>query len=174
MIVLTVVLVTAAVIDIRFQRIPNLLTYPTMVAALGYHFLINGVDGLLFSAGGLIVGIALFIVPYLMGGMGAGDTKLMGAVGAVLGIRGVVIASFSTAFIGGIYALVLLAVRYKYSKAFISRWATTLKTLIFTAQYISIPEAENERKPELCYGVAISIGTISYIVLDLFNFSFTI
>ena len=60
------VLIAAAVNDLRFQRIPNQLTYPSMGIALVYHFIMNGIDGLLFSAGGLALGIAVFIIPFLM------------------------------------------------------------------------------------------------------------
>ena len=63
---LSSILVFAAIQDLRFQRIPNLLTYPTIIIALCYHFVTNGLDGMLFSAGGLALGIAFFIVPYLM------------------------------------------------------------------------------------------------------------
>jgi prepilin peptidase CpaA len=96
---LIVVLVIAALIDIRIRKIPNLLTYQTMAVALCYHSLRNGLDGLIFSAGGLILGVVFFILPYLMGGMGAGDAKLMGAVGAVIGPGGVFIACLLTAFV---------------------------------------------------------------------------
>ena len=41
-----------------------------MGIALGYHFVMNSLDGLLFSSGGLALGIAVLILPYLMGGMG--------------------------------------------------------------------------------------------------------
>jgi len=171
---LTIVLVTAAVIDIRVQRIPNLLTYPAMAVAIGYHSVAQGVDGLLFSTGGLVVGTAIFFIPYLMGGMGAGDAKLMGAVGAMLGVKGVFIASLSTVIIGGIYAIVLLLIRRKDCKGFITRWATTLKTFVLTKQFISIPAGENEEKPKMCYGVAIAMGTILYVFLALCEYDFVI
>jgi len=66
---LSIILIAAAVNDLRFQKIPNLLTYPSMAIALVYHFIMSGLDGLLFSAGGLAIGIAILILPYLMGGM---------------------------------------------------------------------------------------------------------
>ena len=67
---LSIILIAAAVNDLRFQKIPNLLTYPSMAIAVGCHVVMNGLDGLLFSAGDLALGIAVFILPYLMGGMG--------------------------------------------------------------------------------------------------------
>jgi prepilin peptidase CpaA len=162
----------AAVQDMRFQKIPNLVTYPTMSIALVYHFVTNRLDGLLFSAGGLTVGIAIFILPYLMGGMGAGDAKLMGAAGAVLGPRGVFAAFLFTAIIGGVYALILLLIHRQYSKGLITRHVRTLKTFAVTRQFIPIPAAEDEQKPKLCYGIAIALGTLSYMFLELSGHNF--
>ena len=162
---LSAVLIVASVNDLRFQKIPNLLTYPTMGIALGYHVVMNGLNGLLFSLGGLALGIAVFILPYLMGGMGAGDAKLMGAVGAILGAKGVFIAFLFTAITGGVYALILFLLNRRYSKNFFAKQAATLKTFIFTGQFMPIPEDSNEKKPKLCYGIAIAIGTLLSVFL---------
>ncbi len=164
---LATVLIAAAVNDLRFQKIPNLLIYPSMGIALVYHFIMSGPDGLLFSAGGLALGIAVFILPYLMGEMGAADAKLMGAVGAILGAKGVFVAFLFTALAGGIYALILLVFNRRYSRGFFARQATTLKTFILTRQFIPIPADENKKKPKLCYGVAIAVGTLVSVFLEL-------
>jgi prepilin peptidase CpaA len=165
-------LVIAAVQDLRFQKIPNIVTYPTMGIALVYHVMTNRLDGLVFSAGGLALGIALLIVPYVMGGMGAGDAKLMGASGAVLGPKGIFTAFLFTAVIGGIYALILVLMNPKICKGFITRHAATLKTFVMTRQFIPIPAAQDEKKPKLCYGVAIALGTLLYVFLDLLGYNF--
>ena len=143
-IILGLCLVIAVTTDLRVQRIPNLLTYPLMAVALGSHFLGHGLNGLTFGAEGLGLGIGLFLLPYFMGGMGAGDAKLMGAAGAVLGPKGVFIAALFTAAVGGVYALVLLVLNRRYSRGMIARSATTLKTFAFTGQFIPIPASEKE------------------------------
>ena len=160
------ILIAAAINDLRFQKIPNLLTYPSMVVAVGCHVVMNGLNGLLFSAGGLALGIAVFILPYLLRGMGAGDAKLMGAVGAILGARGVFIAFLLTAIIGGVYALMIVLIKRQHFKGFFTRQAATLKTFIFIRQFIPIPEDSNEKKPRLCYGIAIALGTLSSVFLE--------
>lgn len=158
---LSTILVAAAVQDLRFQKIPNLLTYPTMAAGLACHSMTNGLDGLLFSAGGLALGTGIFILPYLMGVMGAGDAKLMGAAGAVLGLKGVFIAFLLTAIVGGIYALIILFINRR--KGFFTGLATTLKTFVFTGQFIRMTGAEDEKKPKLWYGICVAFGTLLYI-----------
>lgn len=88
--VLITVLLIALVIDMRIFKIPNLLTYPAMAAALTLHTVLNGASGLLFSLLGLVAGLGIFFLPFSLGLMGAGDVKLMGAVGAALGVRGAI------------------------------------------------------------------------------------
>jgi prepilin peptidase CpaA len=163
------VLVIAAVIDARHNKIPNLLTYPTMGTALICHSANSGLEGLLLSISGLFIGTGILILPYLMGGMGAGDAKLMGAAGAVLGPRGVIEAFLFTAVIGGIYALLLLLINRRYARGFITRHVTSFKTFVLTRQFIPIPAEKNENTPKLCYGIPIALGTLSYMFLEFWG-----
>jgi prepilin peptidase CpaA len=158
-ILLSVVLIIAAIIDMRTYRIPNLLTYPTMLLALIYHTATNGVNGLIFSSLGLLVGIGLFSIPFFMGVMGAGDAKLMGAVGAVIGSRGVLNASLFTAVAGGVFALILLLSHYRDFR-FFTRTVESIQASLATKCFIRIPVAENKEKPRLYYGIAIASGTL--------------
>ena len=156
---LTVVLVIGVLTDVFIQKIPNWLTLSTMIVGLAYHGGTKGLEGFLFSSGGIGVGVACLIVPYLMGGMGAGDAKLMGAVGGLLGPRGTLIALLFTAIIGGIYALALLAF-HGHLKETAKRYGTILKTFFFTKQFVYIPSPRREKEARLCYGVAIALGTL--------------
>ncbi|UCD32919.1 MAG: prepilin peptidase, partial [Desulfobacterales bacterium] len=154
--------------------IPNLLTFPTMVLGVFYHTAGNGWEGMLFSFGGLALGIILFIIPYLMGGMGAGDAKLLGAIGAIVGPKGVLISSILIAIAGGVYALVVFLLNTHYLKSFLQRSVLTVKTFAFTRHLIPIPADESEKKPKLCYGVAIAIGTFCYILLNFYGVTFAV
>lgn len=86
---LVTVLVVAVVVDLRSSRIPNWLTFPAMGFALAAHTWLTGVHGTLFSLAGLGAGFGLLLLVYLAGGIGAGDVKLMAAVGAMVGPYGV-------------------------------------------------------------------------------------
>lgn len=171
---LGIVLIVATVTDLCFQKIPNILTFPVMVIALAYQGIMSGLDGLLFSAAGLALGIALLIVPYLFGVMGAGDVKLMGAVGAILGARGAFIAFLFSSIAGGIYALIILFVRRKECRAWVARYVTMLKTFVFTGHFIPIPAGEDEKTPRLFYGVAIALGTLFSVFLESLGYVFPI
>ena len=78
--------------DVRQHRIPNWLVLSLLLIGFVYQVLVHGFAGLLYALGGLAIGIGLFIGFYLGRGMGAGDVKLMGAVGALLGPVGALLA----------------------------------------------------------------------------------
>ncbi|MDI7258521.1 MAG: A24 family peptidase [Thermodesulfobacteriota bacterium] len=157
-------LIIAVYTDIKHKKLPNYLTFPAMFIGLVCHLLSGGLSGLFFSITGLLLGIALLFLLYIIGGTGAGDVKLMGAVGALLGPKGVFIAFLATSIVGGIYAIGLLAF-HGYLKEALKRYWAILKTFIFTNKFIYIPPSKREQKPKLCYGVAIALGTIISIVI---------
>ena len=164
MICLAMIVSIAGFQDLRFQRIPNLITYPTIVAALIFHFLINGFSGLLFSVGGLSVGLGIGIVPYIMGGVGAGDAKLIGAIGASVGAKGVIIVVLFSALAGGVYIIVLAFTRWGYVTGVIGGVARSLWILATRGLLLSFFDAEQYDKPKLYYGVPIALGTFAYVI----------
>jgi len=96
-----------AITDIRERRIPNLVTGPAVVAGLMLHAICGGWRGLEDSAlAGLIAG-GIFLIFFLAGGMGAGDVKLMTAVGCIAGLSPLPLVVISTALAGGLFALVV-------------------------------------------------------------------
>jgi prepilin peptidase CpaA len=163
---LVAILIIAGLNDLKRRKIPNLLTYPTMALGFFFHTLSNGTSGLLFSAVGLFTGIGLLIFPYLMGGMGAGDAKLLGAVGAVLGPKGVFLSFLFTAIAGGIYAVILLLRDPQYVRSFFMRHGFKTGTSAPTGQSVPAPAGRNENKPKLCYGIAIAAGTLFYLISE--------
>ena len=102
---LAVVLVTAMCTDLRSSRIPNWLTFPAMGVALLAHAWPDGFPGVLFSLAGLGAGLGLFLILYVTGSIGAGDVKLMAAVGAIMGPYGALLSGLLAIMVGGLYAL---------------------------------------------------------------------
>ena len=153
---LLVILTAAAIYDLKYRKIPNILTLSTIVAGMVCHSWFSGLEGLLFSLGGTFLGMGLLIAFYLMGKMGAGDVKLMGAVGSILGPAGVFNAFLFTAIVGGIYAIIILLIRGGFADS-MSRLFQALRLSVLTQS----PVAPDEKKtgPVLCYGIAIAIGT---------------
>src|SRR5262245_65222789 len=68
------------VTDVRARRIPNLVSGPTMLVGIALNTLYFGTSGLTTSLGGLLAAMAVLIIPFALGGVGAGDVKMMGAV----------------------------------------------------------------------------------------------
>lgn len=161
-IVLVLVLAAATVIDLRERRIPNRLTYPAMILALAWHAALSGPQGLWASACGLGVGLGLMLVPFLMGVMGAGDVKLMAAVGAFLGPAGALTAFVFTSLAGGVYALAVLALHAGALKRVGAAVRDSAGLLAVTGRWFYTPQAEG--LPKLAYGAAIAFGTTASIL----------
>ena len=150
---LSVLLIASAIFDLKSQKIPNLLTLPGMLIALGYNSTLNGLDGLLFSAGGIGAGIGLLIIPYLMGGMGAGDVKLLAGVGAWMHGKHTFFAFCVSAVVGAVIAVGMVVYRRAFKKHANQFWMilgafswemphTTVKS-----RYISLPSASGNDTP---------------------------
>ncbi|MBN6188056.1 prepilin peptidase [Aneurinibacillus sp. BA2021] len=104
-IMLLIFLLTAAVyMDIRYRRIPNLVTLPGIAVGL----LLNAVQGwdpFVSALGGFLTGTALLFIPFALGGMGAGDVKLLACIGAFFGVRFVLVTAIFMGLVGGVLAL---------------------------------------------------------------------
>src|ERR1051325_10371445 len=121
-ILLVLLVLTAALFDIRSRRIPNWLTLSGIIlgfalnALLAYPF---PMDGLKHAGLGMLFAFAVYFVLYLIHAMGAGDVKLMAAVGAILASPfGWFKLFIVTALIGGLFAVVLLLAKGRVRKTF--------------------------------------------------------
>jgi len=153
-------LLMAVIVDVRERRIPNLLTSSGMVIAIIYQLYTGGYTGLLFSLQGLATGIALLLIPFVMGGIGAGDVKLLGMIGAFKGSIFVVGTFLWMAIWGGIIALVFLIMQ--------RRLGETLKRLghgLVLSRLSMVKLSHSVNKEEFSvyypYGVAIALGVLT-------------
>jgi prepilin peptidase CpaA len=101
----------AAVYDLRTQKIPNWLTFPAVLLGLSLNVALSGAPGLRDSLLGTIAGVALLFVPFAMGGMGAGDVKMLAAVGAFTGPMFVFRTFLYGSIAGGAIAVAVIAGR---------------------------------------------------------------
>jgi prepilin peptidase CpaA len=169
---ITIGMTVAAIRDLISKKIPNRLTYPMMLSGLLYHGTSGGTDGLWFSVSGLLLGIGVFLIPYLCGGMGAGDAKLMGAAGALIGSKGVIVAAVISILVGFIYAIILLLINIEYSRSLMHRLKLMAKTFFRTLRFIPIPPGKDEKQPKLSFGLAIALGTMGYVFLKVTDSQF--
>ena len=158
MLFLAVALLGAAISDVQRSRIPNVITLPLAGLGLGLHFVLNGWEGLLFSLEGLGVGVGLLVLFYAGGGMGAGDVKLLGAVGAVIGPFHVFVAFLATATLGGLYAISLMILTWGFPNT-AERVKTILTTWVLTRSF-AVSSSQTAVQPKLRYGLVIGLGTL--------------
>lgn len=165
-------LVTAAIVvisvytDLRQRKIYNVIVVPGVLAGLVLHAVSGGSAGLLLSLKGLGLGFGLLLIPFMLGGFGAGDVKLLGAIGALKGAVFVFKVFLAAGLTGGVLAILVL-VKQK-------RLLSTLKRLwfslyVFLGSVFKVNTLKSLDKAEyhesLPYGLAIGIGTIvSYLV----------
>ena len=156
---LMIVLLMAVVMDLRSSRIPNWLTFPAMSFALAGHVWLGNMHGLFFSLLGLGIGLGLFLLIYLAGGIGAGDVKLMAAVGAFVGVYGVLSCAWLAMVIGGVYAI----------GAMCYQWGLVASgQRLVSAAYGAVLVGGSAWTRELAlpfklrYGLAISAGTLLF------------
>ena len=151
-------LMAAAITDIQSSRIPNWLTFSLAGWGMTLHTIEGGLEGFLFSLEGLGIGIGCLLLFYIKGGMGAGDVKFLGGIGAVLGSLHVFQVFLITALLGGLYALATMVtlggLGYARDRVFL-----LLSTLKVTRQ---LPAADRTRmtEPKLRYALVIGLGTV--------------
>ncbi|MGD0796518.1 MAG: A24 family peptidase [Acidobacteriaceae bacterium] len=97
--------------DVRQRRIPNRLTGPALLAGLLLHAGLGGWHGLADSAAAALLAGLVFLLFFLAGGMGAGDVKLMAAVGSFAGLSALPLLVISTALAGAVFALAVSILR---------------------------------------------------------------
>jgi len=157
------VTVIAATTDCKTRRIPNLLTFPAFFAGLIYATLTCGFVGLADAFAGALLAMGPFVLMFLFAGGGAGDAKLMGALGAWLGVLGGAITLIAVMIAGGLLSLVFIVFRHNGKHV----WANLL--WIFDSLRAVVMGNKQARSSTLLprveslhvmpYGLAIFLGT---------------
>ncbi|WP_425399629.1 A24 family peptidase [Aeoliella sp.] len=163
----TVTIVVMAVIDGIQLRVPNALTYPMIVLGWVYSYTLSaypGWEGLSYSLMGTVVGLATLLPAYAIGGMGAGDVKMMAGIGAWMWVE-VTLYSFAVAaVVGGIMAVAMVLLSGAWNKHYAQFWSIWNEIMVVRDPE-KLAEIAAERKPSmklLPYGIPIAIGTIMY------------
>ncbi len=154
------VLVVATFTDLRSRRIPNWLVLPFLVAGVVVAGCLHGWPGLGKSLEGMGLGLLLYGVLFLMGGMGAGDVKLCAALGAWIGPRQLVVALLLTGIVGAIMALCWAAMG-----GFLGEMFKSTADLIFGWKKRGMrppPELKlsSPKARKMPYAPAIALGTL--------------
>lgn len=162
--VVTVTLVVAAVIDGWKLKVPNWITYPMILTGWAYSGLVFGWTGLGASLLGTVVGLALLLPAYAVGGMGAGDVKLLAGVGAWVGASVTAYSFCVSAIAGAVIAVLMVVVRREWARHRNLFW-TILGEFVAIRDPNQLATIAADRKSSMLllpYGIPIAIGTILY------------
>jgi prepilin peptidase CpaA len=157
-------LLAAAVTDVRTWRIPNgLVVAGTFFGLLGQMLAPSG-HGIAFALAGVLTGLLLPLPLYCLRGLAAGDVKLLGMVGAYLGAADTLAAVVLTFLAGGVLAVGLAAWR-----GALGQLRENLRLLFFGFLVQSAGGAGQLPKPasvgRIPYAVAIAAGTLAWVML---------
>ncbi|WP_423407868.1 prepilin peptidase [Heyndrickxia sp. MSNUG] len=161
---LMILLVICVITDVKERKIYNKVLLPFLLLALIIHLATGGFSGLGFTVAGTIVGFAVLLIPYFMGGMGAGDVKLLAVIGALKGTVFVLTAAVYMALAGGILALIVLFFRK-------GAWGRIRHIGMFfgglrSGMRIPLLVDKEGLTATYPYGVAIAIGTIAAVAFQ--------
>jgi len=156
--VLLLSLISAGILDVRSSRVPNFITFPLILVGFGFHTMSDSGNGILFSMEGLGLGFSLLIGFYVYGGMGAGDVKLLAAVGAVVGPLNVFVGFLFASLLGGLYAVAMMSWHLGLAGT-----AERIKIILVSMVFMKVNVAtslEETSLPKLRYALVIGLGTL--------------
>jgi prepilin peptidase CpaA len=155
----------ACVTDLRARRIPNWLTFGAAVGALVYAGAAHGLSGLGQAAAGWLVGCLLFLPWYALGGMGAGDVKLLAALGAWLGPGDAVWVALYAAIAGGIFAILVSLAGGYLRQMCTNLWGLLMFWRVAGVQPMPSLTLRTAGGPRLPYALPITAGAVAMIWL---------
>ena len=153
--------------DLRSRRIPNALTIPALGAALCVHGALGAGQGLLLSACGALAAGALLLPGYLFRFTGAGDVKLLMAVGAILSFPAALFAGLAALIFGGLLGL-LTAIRLGRLREILGRTAGLARWAAARAAGVPVAAPETS-KIHIPFGVAVALATVTLVLVPQFG-----
>jgi prepilin peptidase CpaA len=168
-IALAALVVTAAVYDIRFRRIPNWLVVTGLCLGLALNVFFLRVDGLILALLGAALAFGVYLPFFALRAMGAGDVKLMIAIGAFVGGKNWLVLFFITAILGGILAVCLLLIRGGLIRALKNVLFILGELVRLRSPYHRDPalDVKHPRAVTLPHGVSIALGTLVFLLLEI-------
>jgi prepilin peptidase CpaA len=166
---LEVLVIVAAIWDIRTRRIPNWLTLSGVVLGIALNTFLFELSGLWFSLKGLGVAFGVYFVLYLLRAMGAGDVKLMAAVGAAAGPGNWLGILVLTSVAGAVAGLLLVAFKGRLRKTLVNLGIIITSLGRGRAPYKETPELDvsSDKAMRLPHGALIALGTLGFLAAAL-------
>ena len=165
-VLLVLIVSTAAIYDLRYRRIPNWLVLVGLVLGIGLNTFLFELQGLKQAALGLGLALLIYFPLYALRAMGAGDAKLMAAVGSIVGPGNWIALFVVTALVGGVAAVIVLLFAGRIRKTFWNLGWILNEVLHFRAPYRSSEEFDvrSAKAMRMPHGAVIAVGSIAFLV----------
>ena len=155
-----VVAIVAVVFDVRTRRIPNLLTFSAAILAVLVAMISGGLSATVTAVFAWILGVALFFPFFALGGMGAGDVKLLAALAAWLGPIDAVYMAMFTAMAGGVIGLGVTMLRGYTRQALSNIWLMLMHWRVAGPKPVPGLTLSDGDAPRLAYAIPIAVGAV--------------
>lgn len=165
-IVLLCTVVAAGLYDLRYRRIPNWLNLSAMAIGVTLNLLLFASHGFVLALLGIGCSLLVYIPLYLLRGMGAGDVKLMAAVGAIAGPRNWLGIFLVTAILGGIVSFIYVLSRKRLHETLLNLSLIVTELLHVRAPAIRDPglDVRSAGALRMPHGALIALGAVTFIV----------
>ena len=144
--------------DVRYRRIPNVLVLSLLIGGFTINISFGGLNGALTSVEGLALAFLPMFLIHMFGAMGAGDVKLFGAVGSVIGVSMVPLTFVVVVMLGAVLAIYTML----RSGTMFSTLHGVLRIFVGIMPGWEMPRfaIPPDRKHTIPYGVAIMLGSL--------------
>jgi prepilin peptidase CpaA len=150
----------AGLVDFRTRRIPNWLTIPALILGISMHILVAGWPGAKTSLEGAGLALLLLLPLVLLRGLGAGDWKLMGAVGAFLGPLMFLFVLLGSILVSGLMAIVAILRTQRVAETLHNMWVLVRGFFSFGLRANPKISLDTPALLKVPFGVAVAVSTL--------------
>jgi prepilin peptidase CpaA len=165
--ILGALVIAAGAYDLTYRRVPNWLVLIGLSLGISLNTFLYGIPGLLLALEGMGLALLIYFPLFAIRAMGAGDAKLMAAIGSIVGPWNWLGIFILTGILGGVVGLIALAVRSRLKRAMRNVWLILTGLAQRTAPYQLSPELDVRASAgfRLPHAAVITFGTLSFLWL---------
>ena len=166
--VLVPLVLIASWIDFADRKVPNVVNLTLLLLGLSAQLIWRGSGGLLDGLLGMVVGFVPLVLAWLAHAMGAGDVKLMTAIGAWMGWELTLVSLLIGVLLGGVIGVIMIVSGKKTDDAIVNLWTIASKFSNRKTAFSDFGSVESfgTTTQKLPYGVPLTIGTLIVLVFE--------
>lgn len=162
-----VLLSISLICDIKTYKINNVITISFALIGAATNFFLKGSGGLVYSLLGWCVPVGVLFILFALRMLGAGDIKLFGAIGAVMGYKFALYSIMYSFLFGGVIAVAILITR-KNSKERLKHLRLYLKSCFLSFRLLDYTDFEDKsRNDKFHFSYAVLLGTLLQLIIML-------